>query len=233
MTDPLTGLEGEVILLSLKVALWALVFGMPAALAVAWLLARKEFPGKIVLDALVHLPLVMPPVATGYLLLLLFGRRGFIGATLDQWFGIVFAFRWTGAVIAAIVMAFPLMVRPMRQAIAAVDPHLEDAAKTMGASRVSVFLTVTLPLSLGGIIAAAVLGFAKALGEFGATMTFVSNIPGETRTLPLAIHTALQIPGGEYAALRLTLVSVAVSVVALLASELLSRRLKRKRVGAP
>jgi molybdate transport system permease protein len=231
MTEGLTPLESEALLLSLKVAVWALVFGMPPALAMGWLLARREFPGKWLVDAAVHLPLVMPPVATGYLLLLLLGRRGAVGAVLDQWFGIVFAFRWTGAVVAAIVMAFPLMVRPIRLAIEAVDPALEEAAATMGAGRPAVFATVTLPLALGGVIGGAVLGFAKALGEFGATMTFVSNIPGETRTLPIAIHTALQLPGGDHAALRLTLIAVAVSVLAVVASELVARRLRRRRTG--
>lgn len=233
MTDFLTSFEGEALFLSLKVAVWALVFGMPLALAVAWVLARCEFRGKMLVDAIVHLPLVMPPVATGYVLLLLLGRNGAIGAALDDWLGLVFAFKWTGAVVAAIVMAFPLMVRPMRQALEAVDPGLEEAAATMGASRMAVFRSVTLPLSLAGISAAAVLGFAKALGEFGATMTFVSNIPGETQTLPLAIHTVLQIPGGDYMALRLTLLSVAVSLLALLASEFLSRRRGRaNKAGA-
>lgn len=232
MSEHLNGLEGEALLLSLKVAIWALAIGLPLALMVAWLLARREFRGKMLLDTLVYLPLVMPPVATGYLLLIVFGRRGWIGSALEEWFGVVVAFRWTGAVIAAIVMAFPLMVRPMRLAIEAVDPRLESAAQTLGAGRIATFVTITLPLSLGGIIAAAVLGFAKALGEFGATMTFVSNIPGETRTLPIAIHTVLQIPGGEFAALRLTLLSVAVSVAAVMASEILARRLRQKAAGS-
>ena len=199
-------------------------------IAVAWLLARRRFPGHALLDGLVHLPLILPPVVTGYLLLLAFGRRGWAGSWLAE-LGIVFAFRWTGAALACAVMGFPLMVRAMRLSIEAVDRRLEQASATLGASPVAVFLSVTLPLSLPGILAGAVLAFAKAMGEFGATITFVSNIPGETQTLPSAIYTLTQVPGGEGGAMRLTLVSIAVSMLALLGSELLARRLAR-RLGA-
>ena len=202
----------------------------------AWLLAaqalaRWRFPGKAVLNGLVHLPLVLPPVVTGYLLLLTFGRRGWVGQWLDQWFGIVFAFRWTGAVLAAAIMAFPLMVRAIRLSIEAVDPRLEQAAGTLGASGPWVWATVTLPLILPGVIAGAVLAFAKAMGEFGATITFVSNIPGQTQTLPSAIYSFLQVPGGEASAARLVIVSVAVAMGALVASEWLARRVARRVTG--
>lgn len=220
--------EVEALRLSLRVGFWSMAFGLPLALGVAWLLARCRFPGKEVLNGLVHLPLILPPVVTGYLLLLTLGRRGPIGALLEQWFGVVVAFRWTGAVVAACVMAFPLMVRPMRLSIEAIDRGLEAAASTLGAGSLGVFLTVTLPLALPGILVAGILGFAKSMGEFGATITFVSNIPGETRTLPLAIYTFIQTPGGESGALRLTLIAVAVSMLALLASELLGRALARR-----
>jgi molybdate transport system permease protein len=188
------------------------------------LLARKKFYGKSLVDALVHLPLVLPPVVTGYLLLIWFGRRGPIGAFLADTFGIVFSFRWTGAALACGVMGFPLMVRAIRLSIEAVDRKLEDAASTLGANRMRVFLTVTLPLALPGVIAGMVLCFAKALGEFGATITFVSNIPGETQTISAAIYTYTQVPGGDDAAMRLVIVSVVISLVALVASEWLSRR---------
>ena len=194
-------------------------------------LARWQFRGRQLLNGLVHLPLILPPVVTGYLLLIVFGRQGPIGALLDQLFGVTLAFRWTGAVLAAAIMAFPLMVRAIRLAIEAVDPRLEQAAKTLGASRAWVFATVTLPLILPGVIAGSVLAFAKAMGEFGATITFVSNIPGQTQTLPSAIYTFLQVPGGEASALRLVLVSVAVAMLALLASELLARRAMRRVSG--
>lgn len=222
--------EWTALRLSLRVALWATILSLPLALLVAQALARWRFPGKAVLNGLVHLPLVLPPVVTGYVLLLSFGRRGWIGQFLDQWFGIVLAFRWTGAVLAAAVMAFPLMVRAIRLSIEAVDPRLEQAAGSLGASRGWVWATVTLPLILPGVLAGAVLGFAKAMGEFGATITFVSNIPGQTQTLPSAIHALLQVPGGEGPAARLAAVSVAVAMAALLGSEWLSRRLAR-RVG--
>lgn len=222
--------EIEALRLSLRVAFWAVVCSLPLALLTAHALARWRFPGHALLNGLVHLPLVLPPVVTGYLLLLTFGRRGWLGAWLDQ-LGIVLAFRWTGAALAAAVMGFPLMVRAIRLSIEAVDPRLEQAAGSLGASRGWVWATVTLPLILPGVIAGAVLGFAKAMGEFGATITFVSNIPGQTQTLPSAIHALLQVPGGEGPAARLAAVSVAVAMAALLGSEWLSRRVAR-RVGA-
>jgi len=222
--------ETTALLLSLRVALVATLASLPLGLALAWLLARKRFPGHALLDGLVHLPLILPPVVTGYLLLLAFGRRGLFGAWLAE-IGIVFSFRWTGAALACAVMGLPLMVRAMRLSIEAVDRRLEQAAATLGAAPALVFLSVTLPLSLPGILAGAVLAFAKAMGEFGATITFVSNIPGETQTLPSAIYTLTQVPGGEAGALRLTLVSVAVSMLALVASEGLARRMSR-RIGA-
>lgn len=212
--------------LSLKVATVAMLASLPVALAVAWLLARRSFWGKSLLNAIVYLPLVMPPVVTGYLLLLGFGTKGPIGSFLAQ-FGIVFAFRWTGAALACAVMAFPLMVRAIRLSIEAVDRKLEAAAATLGASPAMVFLTVSLPLILPGIIAGMILCFAKAMGEFGATITFVSNIPGETQTLPSAIYSFTQVPGGDAGALRLTAISVAISFTALLLSEVLARRAGR------
>ena len=220
----LTPEDWEVIRLSLKVALVGVVATLPIAFALAYLLARGRFPGRILLDAIVHLPLVLPPVVTGWLLLIAFGRTGPAGAWLERWFGLTLMFRWTGAALAAAVMALPLMVRAMRLSIEAVDPRLEGAARTLGAGRWRTFLTITLPLSLPGILAGLVLGFARSIGEFGATISFVSNIPGETRTLPIAIYTALQIPGGESAVFRLAIVSVALSLAALVASELLVRR---------
>ncbi|GJE80868.1 molybdate ABC transporter permease subunit [Methylorubrum thiocyanatum] len=222
--------ETTALLLSLRVAAVATLASLPLGLLAAWLLARRRFPGHALLDGLVHLPLILPPVVTGYLLLLGFGRRGVFGAWLAE-IGIVFSFRWTGAALACAVMGFPLMVRAMRLSIEAVDRRLEQAAATLGAPPPLVFLSVTLPLSLPGILAGAVLAFAKAMGEFGATITFVSNIPGETQTLPSAIYTLTQVPGGEAGALRLTLVSVAVSMLALVASEALARRMSR-RIGA-
>lgn len=224
--------EWQAIQLSLKVALWATIGSLPAGVMIAWLLARKRFPGMLLLNSLVHLPLVMPPVVTGYLLLLAFGRRGPIGAWLEEQFGIVFAFRWTGAALACAVMGFPLMVRAIRLAIEAVDPRLEQAAATLGASPVWVFLTVTLPLALPGIIAGAVLCFAKALGEFGATITFVSNIPGETQTIPSAIYAYTQSPSGDAGAMRLTLIAIAISLLALAISEMLARRVGRARAAS-
>ncbi|RSY87452.1 molybdate ABC transporter permease [Sphingomonas koreensis] len=223
-------LEGgiwPVVALSLKVGLVATVVTLPIAFALAWLLARTRFPGKILIDGLVHLPLVVPPVVTGWLLLLAFAPAGPVGGWLENWFGISVMFRWTGAAIAAGVMALPLMVRAMRLSIEAVDRRLENAARTLGASRSRVFRTITLPLALPGVLAGAMLGFARALGEFGATITFVSNVPGETQTLPLAIYAALQTPDGEAQVLRLSLISVALSLAALVASELLARRAGR------
>lgn len=223
----LTPDEWTAIALSLRVAGVATLASLLPGLAVAWVLARRRFPGRALLDGLVHLPLILPPVVTGYLLLLAFGRRGTFGAWLAE-LGIVFAFRWTGAALACAVMGFPLMVRAMRLSLEAVDARIEQAAATLGAGPFAVFLTVTLPLALPGVLAGAVLAFAKAMGEFGATITFVSNIPGETQTLPAAIYTLTQVPGGEGGALRLTLVSVALSMAALLASEILAHRLGRR-----
>ena len=215
--------ELGLLLLSLKVAFWGLAASIPPAIAVAFVLARKRFPGKTLFDAVVHLPLVLPPVVVGFALLLLFGTRGPIGSVLES-FGIVFAFRWTGAALAAAIMGFPLLVRAVRLAIEAVDPRLEAAARTLGASRSRVFFTVTLPLAIPGVLTGSLLAFARALGEFGATITFVSNIPGETQTLPLAIYTFTQVPGGDAAALRLSLFAVAISLAALAFSEWLARR---------
>ncbi|MGX5665351.1 molybdate ABC transporter permease subunit [Rhizobium daejeonense] len=228
----LTPEETTAMLLSLKVAVTAVAFSLPFGVLVAWLLARCDFYGKTLLNGIVHLPLIMPPVVTGYLLLITFGRRGAIGALLDQWFGLVFSFRWTGAALAAAVMGFPLLVRSIRLSLDAVDRKLESAASTLGAPPVWVFLTVTLPLILPGIAAGTVLSFAKAMGEFGATITFVSNIPGETQTLASAIYTYTQVPGGDLQAMRLTLISIAVSLAALVASEVLSRRLAARMGSA-
>jgi molybdate transport system permease protein len=224
----ITPAEWTAILLSLRVAIVATLVATPFGIGLAWLLARRDFWGKSVIDALVHLPLVLPPVVTGYLLLLTFGRRGLVGGFLADHLGIVFAFRWTGAALACGIMSFPLLVRPMRLSIEAIDRRLEQAAETLGAAPWEVFLTVTLPLALPGVLAGMVLGFAKAIGEFGATITFVSNIPGETQTLPSAIYTLTQIPGGESGALRLTLVSIVISMGALLISELLARRVDER-----
>ncbi|WP_264214523.1 molybdate ABC transporter permease subunit [Leisingera thetidis] len=215
--------EWQAVMLSLRVSLWATFAALPLAVFVAYALARWQFPGKQVLNSLVHLPLILPPVVTGYLLLMVFGTKGPVGGALQQ-IGIVFAFRWTGAALAAGIMAFPLMVRAIRLSVEAVDPKLEQAAATLGAPRVLSFATITLPMILPGLIAGTVLGFAKAMGEFGATITFVSSIPGQTQTLPSAIYTFLQVPGGETAALRLTLVSIAIALSALLLSEVLARR---------
>jgi molybdate transport system permease protein len=220
----LTPDEWTAVLLSLRIAVVATVVALPFGIAIAWVLARKNFWGKSLLDGLVHLPLVLPPVVTGYLLLIWFGRRGVIGAFLADTFGIVLSFRWTGAALACGVMGFPLLVRAIRLSIEAVDTKLEDAAATLGANRLLIFFTVTLPLALPGIIAGMVLCFAKALGEFGATITFVSNIPGETQTLSAAIYTYTQVPGGDDAAARLVVVAIAISLVALVCSEWLARR---------
>lgn len=215
--------EWQAVMLSLQVSIWATLAALPPAVFTAYALARWQFPGKQIVNSLVHLPLILPPVVTGYLLLMLFGTKGPVGGALQQ-IGIVFAFRWTGAALAAAIMAFPLMVRAIRLSVEAVDPKLEQAAATLGASRIMCFATITLPMILPGLIAGAVLGFAKAMGEFGATITFVSSIPGQTQTLPSAIYTFLQVPGGETVALRLTLVSIAIALTALLLSELLARR---------
>jgi molybdate transport system permease protein len=223
--------EWSAVALSLRVAFWATLASLPLGVFMAYVLARWEFPGKFLVNGLVHLPLVMPPVVTGYLLLITFGTRGQIGGFLQE-LGVVFAFRWTGAALAAGVMGFPLMVRAIRLSIEAVDPRLEEAASTLGAPRLWVFATVTLPLALPGIIAGAILAFAKAMGEFGATITFVSNIPGKTQTIPLAIYSFLQVPGAESSAFRLVVVSVAVALLALLLSEAIARRVARRVGGA-
>ncbi len=222
--DALTRDEWVVIALSLKVAFWSVVLSLPPAIAVAQLLARKQFPGKTLFDAFVHLPLVLPPVVIGFALLLLMGRKGPIGGLLENWFGIVVAFKWTGAALASAIMGFPLMVRAIRLSFAAIDPRLESAAQTLGASRLRVWTTVLLPLALPGIVTGTLLSFARSLGEFGATITFVSNIPGETQTLPLAIYNATQVPGGEPIAFKLSLVAVVLSLFALAVSEWLTRR---------
>ncbi|MCB2087599.1 MAG: molybdate ABC transporter permease subunit [Sphingomonadaceae bacterium] len=220
----LTPTEWAILGLSLKVSLVAIGLTMPVAYALAWLLARRRFPGRMLLDALVHLPLVVPPVVTGWLLLVVFGRQGPVGSVLQDWFGLSLTFRWQGAALAASVMALPLMVRAMRLSIEAVDRRLVGAARSLGASRWRAFLTITLPLSLPGILAGAVLGFARSIGEFGATITFAANIPGETQTLPLAIYSGLQVPGMESDVARLAVLSIALSLLALLASEWLVRR---------
>lgn len=224
----LTPEETETILLTLRIASVATLASLPFGVAVAMFLARGRFPGRTLLDAIVHLPLVLPPVVTGYLLLLAFGRRGPVGAFLDNAFGIVLAFRWTGAALAAAIMGFPLMVRAIRLSIEAVDRRLETAAATLGAGPVRVFLTVTLPLAFPGILAGMVLGFARALGEFGATITFVSNIPGETRTIATAIFALLEAPNGDAAVWRLTAISIAISLAALILAEWLARRTRRE-----
>jgi molybdate transport system permease protein len=226
-----TAAEWEILALSLKVALWALAVSLPAAIAVAYVLARHRFPGVTLFDAVVHLPLVLPPVVVGFALLVLFGRNGPVGRLLEP-LGIVFAFRWTGAALAAAIMGFPLLVRAIRLAIESLDPRLERAARTLGAGPWRVFFTVTLPLAVPGIVTGALLGFARCLGEFGATITFVSNIPGETQTLPLAIYTATQVPGGDAQALRLAIFSVAISLAALALSEWLVRRSRRASLHA-
>ncbi len=223
--------EWGILSLSLKVALWSVALSLPPALWLAHLLARRNFPGKSLLDAVVHLPLVLPPVVIGYFLLLLLGRRGPLGEWLEQWFGIVIAFRWSGAAVACAVMGFPLMVRAMRLSIEAIDPRLEAAAQTLGAGRIGVFLAITLPLALPGILTGALLSFARSLGEFGATITFVSNIPGETQTLPLAIYALTQVPGGDAAAMRLCVISVLLSLAALLLSEMMVRRATQRMLG--
>lgn len=230
-TDWLTADEWRAVALSLRVSFWAMLLSLPFGIWVAYVLARHNFWGKQLVNTLVHLPLILPPVVTGYLLLLTFGRRGPVGGLLEQCCGLVFAFRWTGAALAAAVMAFPLMVRAIRLAIEAVDPGLEQAASTLGASRFWVFVTVTLPLILPGVVAGAILAFAKAMGEFGATITFVSNIPGQTQTLPSAIYSFLQVPGGDAQALRLVLIAIAIALAALLLSERLSRAVARRIAG--
>ncbi len=231
MFEALSSEEWRAVTLSLRVSAVATVLSLPLGIFVAYALARWQFRGRQLLNGLVHLPLILPPVVTGYLLLITFGRKGYVGQWLDHWFGIVLAFRWTGAALAAAVMAFPLMVRAIRLAVEAVDPKLEEAASTLGAPRLWVFATVTLPLVLPGIIAGAILAFAKAMGEFGATITFVSNIPGQTQTLPSAIYAWLQVPGGDDQAFRLVLVAIVIAMAALLLSEWVSRAVARRISG--
>lgn len=220
----LTPLEWEALRLSLWISTWAVAASLPLGILLAWVLARLDFPGKSILDGVVHLPLVLPPVVTGYLLLVLFGRRGSLGGLLHDYLGITLAFNWKGAALAAAVMAFPLLVRAVRLSLESVDQGLEAAARTLGAGPRRVFFTVTLPLVIPGIITGLILAFARSLGEFGATITFVSNIQGQTQTLPLALYTLTQMPGGETGAMRLCLISVAIAMVALVLSELLARR---------
>jgi molybdate transport system permease protein len=220
----LTPVELEALKLSLWVSCWAVAASLPLGILTAWMLARLRFPGKALLDSIIHLPLVLPPVVIGYVLLVIFGRRGVAGAWLYDTFGITFAFNWKGAALAAAVMAFPLMVRAVRLSLEGIDRGLESAARTLGAGPVRVFFTITLPLIIPGIMAGVILSFARSLGEFGATITFVSNIPGETQTLPLAVYSAIQVPGGDAEALRLSLFSVLLSLAALAVSERLARR---------
>ena len=231
MFGALTPSELEALRLSLKVAGVSVLASLPFGFVLAWLLARCRFPGKTLLDAVVHLPLVLPPVVIGYLLLVLMGRQGPIGQWLDENFGIVFAFRWTGAALACALMGLPLLVRAIRQSLESIDRRLESAAATLGAGRAWVLASVTIPLAVPGIVTGMLLSFARSLGEFGATITFVSNIPGETQTLPLAIYTYTQVPGGDPQAMRLCVISVLLSLIALLASELLVRRANRRILG--
>ncbi|AUI65940.1 MULTISPECIES: molybdate ABC transporter permease subunit [Glaesserella] len=219
--------ELNAIYLSLKIASVAIIFALPFAIGAAWLLARKEFWGKNLFNGIIHLPLVLPPVVIGYLLLILMAKKGAIGQYLWEWFNFSFSFSWKGAVLASMVMAFPLMVRSIRLAFDAIDPKLEQAARTLGASPVKVFFTLNLPLSFSGIVAGAVLGFARSLGEFGATITFVSNIPNQTQTIPAALYTFIETPDGEMAAARLCLIAIAISLIALFFSELLAQRQQR------
>lgn len=227
----MSDLEIEALKLSLQVALAAVGFSLSIAILVAWVLARKTFPGKSFLDGFVHLPLILPPVVVGYVLLVGLGRNGIVGSFLFDTFGLTFAFTWKGAAVASAVMAFPLMVRAIRLSLESVDQGLEQAARTLGANPLRVFATLTLPLASPGILTGAILGFARSLGEFGATITFVSNIPGETRTLPIALYTLTQIPGGEAGAFRLVVISVIVAFAALLVSEMMARRLKSRLGG--
>ncbi len=226
----LSDVEWQAVLLSLQVSTLAVICSLPFGIAMAWILARCQFPGKSLLDSIIHLPLVLPPVVIGYLLLVVMGRRGFIGEWLYNWFGFSFSFSWRGAALASAVVAFPLMVRAIRLSLEAVDKRLELAAKTLGASPWRVFATITLPLSLPGIIVGIVLAFARSLGEFGATITFVSNIPGETRTIPLAMYTLIETPGAEGAAARLCVLAIILSLAALLLSDWLAKR-SRQRLG--
>lgn len=227
----LTPLEAESLRLSLWVSLWAVAGSLPLGILAAWALARGSFPGKTLLDGIIHLPLVLPPVVIGYLLLVVLGRKGMLGAVLYDTFGISFAFNWKGAAAASAVVAFPLLVRAIRLSIESVDQGLEAAARTLGAGPVRVFFTITIPLVVPGILTGVILGFARSLSEFGATITFVSNIPGETRTLPLALYTLTQVPGGDAGALRLCVISIIVAMLALVASEILAKRVALKMKG--
>ena len=227
----LTPLEIEALRLSLLVSGWAVVGSLPFGIACAWLLARRDFPGKAVVDGIIHLPLVLPPVVVGYALLVVLGRRGVVGSLLLDWFGITLAFTWKGAAIASAVIAFPLMVRAIRLSLESVDRGLEQAARTLGCGPVRTFFTVTLPLVAPGVLTGVILAFARSLSEFGATITFVSNIPGETRTLPIALYALTQVPGTDAAALRLCIISVVVAFAALIASEILSRRVQARLGG--
>ena len=227
----LSPLELEALGLSLKIACWSVALSLPLGILTAWILARRTFPGSVLLDGIVHLPLVIPPVAVGYILLVTLGRQGPIGSLLYDWFGITLVFSWRGAAVAAAVMAFPLMVRAIRLSLEAVDRRLETAARTLGASPIDVFVTITLPLIAPGILTGAVLAFARALGEFGATITFVSNSAGETRTLPIALYTLIQSPGGEAAAVRIVVISIALALGAVVMSELIARRVARRLTG--
>ena len=220
--------EYTALLLSLKVAAWCMVIGLLPGIAIAWLLARGEFFGKPLLDALVHLPMVLPPVVPGYLLLVLLGSNGVIGKFLEDWFGVSFAFNWTGAVLASLVMGLPLLVQPIRLSFQLIDSRLEGAARTLGAGPWRTFFTVTLPLALPGVLVGAILSFSRSLGEFGATITFVGNIEGETRTLPLAIYSYVHQPDGEAPAMRLIVISIALALTALLAGNAVQRRLHRQ-----
>ena len=227
----LTPLEVEAIRLSLRVAGWAVLVSLPLGIAVAWLLARYRFPGHALLNGLVHLPLVLPPVVVGFVLLLLLGRQGPLGAWLDDWFGITLAFTWQGAAVASAVVSFPLMVRAIRLSIEGMDRRLETAARTLGAPPLWVFASISLPLMAPGVLTGTILAFARCLGEFGATITFVSNIPGETRTLPLALYTYTQVPGGLDGAFRLMVIAIVIAFAALVGSELLARALRRRMEG--
>ena len=224
--------ETEALFLSLKVALFAVGLSLPLGIFVAWVLARMEFPGKTVLDAIIHVPLVMPPVVVGYLLLLLLGRKGILGSWIYDTFGVTIGFSWQGAAVAAAVMSFPLMVRAIRLSIEAIDPHLEQAARTLGAGRLDVFFSVTLPLAGSGIVVGVILAFARALGEFGATITFVSAIPGETNTLPISLYTIVQTPGEETGAIRLVALSLVIAFGAMFAAEVISRRVRKRITGS-
>jgi molybdate transport system permease protein len=228
----LSPLEIEAVQLSLKVSLWAVAISLPFGIAVAWVLARCEFPGKSLFDALIHVPLVVPPVVIGYLLLILLGRNGVVGGWLYETFGVTVAFSWQGAAAAAAVMAFPLMVRAIRLSIEAIDTRLEQAARTLGAGPIDVFFSITLPLAGSGIVVGVILAFARALGEFGATITFVSAIPGETTTLPLALYGLAQVPGQEGSAIRLVILSIVIAFAAMIISEVIARRVRRRISGA-